>query len=146
MTVTAKLYSKVFGAAFHKEIDLLADDIRVTLHDSGYTPDQDVHDYYNDLTNELATANGYTAGGASIANDTFSYNASTNTYTYDGDDVSWTSSTLTARTAVVRDATPGTAATEPLILYQQSSADVSTTSGTFTVQWNASGIFTIVVG
>lgn len=142
MPVTAKLYSQVFGAAFNKEIDLLDDTIRVMLVTSAYTPDQDTHNYKDDVTNEV-TGTGYTAAGAAITNDTFAYTAGTNTYAYDGDDVSWPSSTITARTAVVYDASPGSDAARPLICYQQESGDIQSSAGTFTVSWNASGIFTI---
>lgn len=147
MSVTALLFPKgIFPTAFNKEIDLLDDAIMVTLHTSSMTPDQDAWDYYNDVTNELSTANGYTAGGAAIANDTLTYTSGSNLYTYDGDDVAWTSSTLTARYACVYDSTPGTAATDPLLLYVNFGADVSSTAATFTITWSASGILTITSG
>jgi hypothetical protein len=146
MAVTAKLYGNgLFKAAFNKEIDLLDDDIRVTLHTSAYTPDQDVHDYADDLSNEV-TGTGYTAGGQALANDTLTYTAGTNVLKYDADDLSWPNSTITARTAVIKDNTPSTAATKPLIGYQQSDADIISTGGTFSIAWHADGIFTITIG
>lgn len=145
MAVTAFLYGQMFGLAFNKEIDLLTDTIKVQLHTSTYTPAQDTHDYHSDLTNEVANGNGYTTGGAAIANDTFTYTAGSNLWTYDGDDVAWSASTITARYAVIVDTTPGSSATNPLILYVDFGADVSSTSATFTIQWHASGIFTITV-
>lgn len=146
MAVTAKVYSKMFAAAFNEEHDLLDDTIKVALVTSTYTPDQDVHDYFNDITNEVV-GTGYSAGGAAIANDTFTYTAGSNLYTYDGDDVSWASSTITARTAIVYNSTGGGAdASRGLICYQQESGDIVSTNGTFTVAWNASGIFTITIG
>lgn len=143
MAVTGAVYGKAPIAWLNKEVDLLDDTIKVALTTSSYTPDQDTHDYFNDVTNEV-TGTGYVAGGTAIANDSLAYTAGTNTLKYDGDDVSWPSSTITARTAVIYDATPGTDATRPLIAYQQSDGDIVSSSGTFTVQWNASGILTIV--
>jgi hypothetical protein len=53
---------------------------------------------------------------------------------------------MSTRTAVLSDRTPGTAATQPLIAYQNSDADVISSGGDFVVQWNASGIVEITVG
>lgn len=145
MAVTAKLYSKMFSAAFNKEMNLLTDTIKVMLVTSTYTPDQDVHDYKDDVTNEVS-GTGYTAGGAQITTDTFTYTAGTNTWAYDGDDTSWSSSTITARTAVGYDSTPATDATRPLLFYQQETVDIVSNNGLWSIVWNASGIFTIVVG
>lgn len=145
MAVTGKLYGKVFTALWNKEIDWDTDTIKVALTTATYTPDQDAHDYFNDVTNEVS-GTGYSAGGATLANKTVTYTGATNKFVLDADDATWTTSTITARTAVVYDASPGSDATRPLICYQQSDADVSTTAGTFTVQWSASGIVEITVG
>ena len=143
-TGTFKWYGNVPLAFFNEEIDLLSDTIKVALTTSAYVPDQDAHDYFNDVTNEFGTGNGYTAGGATIANDTLTYTTGTNVMKYDGDDVSWTSSTITnARVAVIYDSTPGTAATNPLIGYIVFDADVSTSSGTLTITWDSAGIATL---
>jgi hypothetical protein len=146
MVVTAKMYGRVFLAAFNKEIDIIDDNIACTLHTATYTPDQDIHDYVNDLTGEVTATGGYTTGGQNLANDTITYTAATNVVMYDADDVVWPGSTITARTAVISDRTPGTAATQPLIAYQQSDVDIISSGGEFRVAWNASGIFTITVG
>ena len=44
-------------------IDWLNDTIKVMLVTSAYTPDQDAHDFKDDITNEIS-GTGYTAGGA----------------------------------------------------------------------------------
>ena len=59
--------------------------------------------------------------------------------------VSWASSTITARYAVIYDGTPGTDATRPLIGYINFGADVVSSSGTFTITWDPTGIFTIMI-
>ncbi|MFC9766736.1 hypothetical protein ACFVJ2_33630, partial [Rhodococcus jostii] len=61
----------------------------------------------------------------------------------DAADSSWTTSTITARYAIIYNSTPGTDATRPLIAYVDFGADVSTTAGTFTITWDAAGIVTL---
>lgn len=145
MAVTAKLYGKLFTALWNKEIDYDSDTIKVMLTTSSYTPDQDTHDYKDDVTNEVS-GTGYSAGGATLANKTVTYTGATNKHVLDADDATWASSTITARTAVIYDSSPGSDATRPLIGYQQESGDITSTAGTFTVAWNASGIVEITVG
>lgn len=144
MAVTSKYYGKAFLSAFNKEIDWDTDTIKVMLCSSAYTPDQDVHRYKSEVTNEI-TGTGYTAGGATLSSATATYTGGTNVIALDGNDVSWASSTLTARYAVVYDATPGTDATRPLISYVDFGADVSTTAGTLTITWDATGVATVTV-
>lgn len=146
MAVTAMWYGQAIAKAFNKEIDWDSDTIKVSLHTSSYTPNQDTHEYTDDLTNEVANGNGYTTGGATLGNKTLGYTGGTNVIKFDGDDVSWTSSTITARYAVIYDDTPATAATKPLLGLVDFGADVSTTNGTFAITWNANGILTITPG
>lgn len=144
MSVTSKLYGKVFLAAFNKEIDLDTDAIKCALTTVGYVPDQDADDYFADVTNEVV-GTGYTAGGATLGSKTVTYTGATNKFVFDAADAAWAASTITARVAVVYDSQTGVAATQPLICYELSSADVVSTAGTFTVVWNASGIFDVTV-
>jgi hypothetical protein len=144
MAVSAKFYGNAFVSAFNKKIDFDSDTIKVALCTSSYTPDQDAHDFFNDITNEV-TGTGYTAGGATLASASITYTGASNVLKLDGDDTSWASSTITARYAIIYDATPGTAATNPLIAYVDFGADVTSTAGTFTITWDANGIATVTV-
>ena len=144
MAVTNKWLGQCFINAFDKEIDYLADSIVVTLHNSTFTPDQDADVYQSDWSNELSTANGYTAGGQAMGTKTNDYTSGTNVVAFKAADVVWTATgTLTARTAVTSDTTPGSAATNPLLTFHQSDSDISATdaSGTFDVP--VSGFATI---
>lgn len=144
MAVTSYWYAVAFISAFDKEIDFLADTIKVQLHTSAYTPNQDTHDYQNDLTNEVANGNGYTTGGVTLTSKTNS--SSTNVVTFDSADPQWTSSGsgFTARRLVMLDTTPGTSTTNPLILWSDFGQDETASGGgTFTYQVNASGWATI---
>jgi hypothetical protein len=144
VAVTNRIFGELFVNAFDKEIDWLADTIKITLHTSAFTPVQDTDNYMDDVENELGTANGYTAGGGTLASKTNTYTGGTNVTEWGGADFVWTATgTLTARTAVVSDSTPGTAATNPLITYHQSDADISATDASWTFDIPASGIFTV---
>lgn len=144
MAVTAFWYAPAFVKVFNKENDFDTDTIKVALTVNAYTPNQDTHDYFNDVTNEI-TDTGYTAGGATLGTKTIGN--TNNVITLDAADSVWTSgnpATFTARRAVVYDSSPGTAATNPLMLWVDFGADeVASNGGTFTIQWNASGIATI---
>lgn len=146
MTISGKLYGKVFTQLWNKLIDYDSDTIAVTLHTVTYVPDQDVDDFFNDATNELATAGGYTSGGKNLASKTVTYTGGSNTHVLDAADLQWTGFSATFREAVISDTTPGTAATDPLIGYQLSSADIVGGGGNLDLAWNASGIVEITVG
>ena len=139
MAVTAKLYGKFIENLAKKQIDLVNDSIKVMLCTSSYIPDQDTHEHKVDVTNEI-TGTGYTAGGVALATKTVTYTGATNVLKFDADDVSWTESTLTFRTAVIYDAT-----NNDLIGYVDYGADKSSEAGTVTIPWDAAGIFTITV-
>jgi len=141
MAVTGELYTNFFTSALNAEIDLAADDIRVALCTSSYTPNQDTHNYFDDITNEVE-GTGYTADGELLASKT--QTATGGVYTFDAADTTWSSSTITARYAIVYKDT-GTASTSPLIGYINFGGDVSSTSSDLTIQWNASGIFYVTV-
>lgn len=144
MAVTARVYGKAPLAWLNKEVDLIDDAIHAMLHSAAYTPDQDVHDYVNDLAGEIAAA-GYTAGGQALAGKTLTYDAPTNTVTFDANDVVYAGVSFTVRTVTVHDRATGADTTRPLICYQQSDADVVSTNGEWRCQWNAGGIFTVTV-
>lgn len=144
MSVTAKMYGKAIVSLANREIDWDTDTIKVALVTSSYTPDQDAHDYFNDITNELSNGNGYTSGGFTLANKTTTYDAASNTTKLDADDVSQSGFTGTFRTAIIYRDT-GTPSTSPLIGYLQSSVDITGTAGPLTLTWDAAGIFTFTV-
>ncbi len=143
MAVSAKYYGLFFKSLCNKEI-AATDAWKLSLHTSSYTPNQDTHQYRSSLTNEV-TGTGYTAGGATVGSIVVAYNTGTNVLSIDGADVTWTSSSITARYAVLYDSTPSTDATRPLIGYVDFGADVTSTAANFAVVWDASGIATVTV-
>ena len=119
-------------------IDLDTDTIKVALVTSTYSPNQDSHDFFDDVTNEVV-GTGYTAGGATLANKTITQDNTNDRGVFDADDTSWTTSTITARAAVIYKST-GSAATSALIAYVDFTTDKVTDAGTFLITWHANGI------
>lgn len=138
---TTKTYGSLISKAFNKEVDWDTDTVKVALVTSTYTPDQDTHDYWSDVSANEASGTGYTAGGQALTTKTVTYDAATNVTKFDADDVSWANSTITARYAVVYVDT-GTATSSPLVAYVDFGSDQSSSSGTFSVVWDSAGIFT----
>lgn len=141
--------TKVYGNAqkhLDADVDWATDTIKVSLHGSGYTPNQSTDEFFSSATAELATGNGYTAGGATLG--TKSVTVTGLTTAYKAAASSWTANpTITARWAVVRKDT-GSAATSPLLAYvllDSAPADVTATNAAFTLTWDATdGVFKVV--
>lgn len=143
--MASKMYGNAILKAFNKEIDWDSDTIKVALVGSGYTPNQDSHDYWDDVSSNEVTGTGYTAGGATLAGKTATYDSASNVIVLDANDVVWASSTITARYAVVYDDSGATNAQKALIGYVDFGSDQSSTNGNFTVTWDATGIIRITV-
>lgn len=140
---TFTLYGAAIEAIAKNTLDLDSDTFKAVLLASGYTPVVNTHALYSDLTNELSTASGYTAGGATLTS--VAVTRSSGTVKFDADDVTWTASggSLVARYLVVY----ADGATDRLlgyILLDDTPADITVNPGVvLTIQWNAGGIFTI---
>jgi hypothetical protein len=126
-------YNEFFDALMTKLINVESDTIKAELRTSSYTPNKD-HNHAG-LSAEVANGNGYTTGGATLANVTSTQDNTNDRGTMDADDVQWTSSSFTARYATLYDTT----ATK-LICCIDFGGDVTVSSGTFTIQWNTAGI------
>jgi hypothetical protein len=99
-----KAYRSVLAKAFNKQIDFDSDTLVWTLHTSTYSPNFDTHAFVSDLTNELTTGGGYTAGTASggglaIVSPTMTYTAANSWAT------TWLASTAYTVGQVIRPAT-----------------------------------------
>ena len=113
--------------------------IKVALCTSTYTPNQDTHTFFSDITNEVS-GTGYTAGGTAVVTRAISLDTGNNYIQLTGASVSWGSSaSFTARYAIVYKST-GTASTSPLVGYVDFGVDTTVTNGTFTINWDATGI------
>ena len=99
------------------------------------------------LTNQHASANGYTTGGETMSSVTWVRSGGTTTF--DSADVVWTATggSIICRFAVIYDDTVSSPVADPLIafsLLDNTPADVTATdTNTLTVQISTSGIFTL---
>jgi hypothetical protein len=99
--------------------------------------------YWSDIASGEISGVGYTASGKAVSGMTLSFNGhNPSRLKLDGSDVSWASSTITARFAVLYKWT-GNAATSPVICWVDFGSNQSSSSGTFEIQWNSSGIVEI---
>lgn len=123
------------------KISHAVDTLKVALVTSTYTPNIDSHDFFDDITNEVV-GTGYTAGGATLASPTATQDSTDDEAVFDAADTTWTTSSLTARAAILYKST-GTASTSPLIAYIDFGADFTTVTGTLTITWASEGILNI---
>lgn len=143
MTASISFYDSFKANLGATPLDMNSDTFKMMLVTSSYTFAA-THTVKTDITNELSTANGYTAGGATLASLVFSQTSGT--AKWDAADVTWTASggSLVFRRGVIYD---DTAASDPVILsvlFDTTPADITIASGdTYQVAWNASGIFTL---
>lgn len=129
-----------WGATAADRVDWVTDTIKMSLHTVTYAPAQDTDDYFNDATNELTTAGGYTAGGVTLAGKTLTYDGPTNTTRLKANDVTWTTATFTARRAIIYKST-GTSTTSHLMGWVDFGADQAPAGVDFTVKGDATDGF-----
>jgi hypothetical protein len=122
-------------------IDLDTDTIKVALVTSAYAPDIDAHKFFSAVTNEVV-GTGYTAGGKTLTTPVIAQDDANDRGTFDADDVTWATSTITARGAVVYKDT-GVAATSNLIAYLDFVTDKVSSAGDFTITLNAAGLIAL---
>jgi hypothetical protein len=123
--------------------DMLTNAIKATLH-TGYTPNQTTHLLFatTGVSSTQTTGTGYTAGGATLANKTYTVSSLTTTFT-NTQNLVWTTATFNANAIIFWNDTPTTPA-DPLICYDDFGAQ-SVSGADFTYQIHASGIFTFTV-
>ena len=125
------IYNSAVDDMARGAIDFDTDTFRVMLVTSSYTPNKDTHDKRDDVTNE-ASGTGYASGGVTSAC-TVTKDTANDRVTLQFASVSWASSTITARGAVIYKSRGGASSADELIAYNDFGADVSTTAGTFSI-------------
>ena len=138
MPITASgLYTTTFMDMLNNDVavDVTVDTFRVALFTNVITPAFDTNTVYSSA-NEVPNGSGYTTGGAVLGSPTLT--TSSGTLIYDAVDTAWTSSTFSAvRGCLIYDTT---VSNRSLCLVNFVS-DFAVTAGTFTIQWDATGIF-----
>lgn len=129
-----------------KQYNLGSDTIDYVLCTSSYTPAPDTDSTYANVSSfELTTGGGYTSGGTVLTGTTWSQSGST--ITFNAGNISYSSSTITAKYVVaIQRAGASLASTDKLLCYcdlNSGGGSVSSSNGTFAINWNASGLFTV---
>lgn len=150
-TVPMKWYGLGLQSFCNKLINFTSDTIKIALTTSSYVPDQDVHEFFDDITNEIV-ATGYTAGGVTLVSPTLTYTGATNVLKLSANNVILPlSGIVVMRNVILYDSTPGSAATNPLIGYgvfltDGTPADITIVDGNLTINWDANGILKLTAG
>jgi hypothetical protein len=143
MAITA---SGLYGLSLEKAlIDTLgesweAEDNKVMLDSDTDTPNFDTHDFRNDVATEVTGTN-WASGGVALTGTEITLAAGV--LTFDATDVSVASTTITNAMASILYTNVSGAATDQLLMLHDFVTAVSTSNGTFGIQWNASGLVTL---
>lgn len=141
MAITVTGYPVGFLAALKAGIDFDGATYKLSLHTATYTPDRDTHDFQNDLTNVLTTANGYLE--KTLASVAITYDSASDQVRWDFDDASYTfTADQTWRYGVIWIDTAGAATTDPLMFLIDWGTS-QTVNGAYTIAWDATGVFAI---
>jgi hypothetical protein len=130
------IYNSFWDDVIRGAVDVDAVTVKVMLVTSSYAENKDTHTKRSDVTNEVSGA-GYTAGGVTSAV-TVTKDTANDRVDIALGQVSWPSSTITARKAVYYVSRGGAASADELIAVNDFGADVVSSGGTFTL--NASTV------
>lgn len=125
------IYNSFWEDLARGAIDLDTDTFRVMLTTSAYTEDKDAHLKRSAVTNEVTGA-GYSAGGTTTAV-TIAKDTANDRVTVTFGAVSWPTSTITARKAVIYKSRGGAATADELVCVVDFGSDVISASGTFSL-------------
>lgn len=124
----------------------VAGTLKIAIVTSGYTPDQNLHDFFDDIGANQVSGTGYTAGGNACATPTWTGPDAAGLLTFDASDpATWSQNAAgfsNGRRAIAYFDT-GTASTSRLVGYSNDfGADAGNVAGDFSVALNAAGIYT----
>lgn len=127
-------------------VDLTALTLKMMLVTAGYTPNQNTHDFRDDLGATEVSGTNYSAGGNTISTVTAVMDGSGNV-TIDGNDPAvWSQSGTgfsNARRAILYVARGGAASADELVAYSNDfGADLGNVAADLQITLNASGIIT----
>jgi hypothetical protein len=144
MAATAfQLYSKAKKYIGNGTINLASAALKIKLTTSASNASTFTLSTFASITSEIGTSGGYTTGGKALASITWTVGASAKQYRLDADDVIWTATggPLTN----IKYGVIGISGGKALCWTRYSTAQFTvSTGGTFTCQFNASGIFNVV--
>lgn len=128
------VYNSAVDNTVRGNINFNSDTFKAMLVTSSYVPNKDTHTVRSNVTNEVV-GNGYTTGGV-IVTTTITENTDIDRVDITFSNPNWTNSTLLARGCVIYKST-GSAFVDPLVAYIDFINDVTTTNGTFQVNFTS---------
>lgn len=134
--MSSGIYNRFKANLMNKIVDLEADTLKMMLLTSSHSFDE-TDSVKADVTANEVAGTGYTADGSSLVASTVTESTST---IFDGVDVTWPSSTITARYGVLYD---DTVTNDDLICCFDFGEDKSSNNGNFTLQFASTGIITL---
>ena len=138
---TAELlpYQNLPYEAYQQGISDLSDDTNTSIHlallNDEHSPDRESNNVWSDVNQHEISGTNYSSDGKEIANITWNEDGSDDRVYFDGDNVSWDDSSLTARYGVVFDYTTGVASSSPLMCLLDFGGNVASKGDEFTVKW-----------
>jgi len=139
MATSITAYDTFWKLALTGGMDLDTDTLKVALVTSSYTPDTAHEEWADVSTYEVASGDGYTTGGITLASPVV-----TNDHIDYADPV-WTALTKTFRYAVIYKSGSGGGLTNPLVAYlllDTTPADIVSNGSNYMIQWNSTdGLF-----
>lgn len=143
MSITVAGFPLGWKALLETGIDLDAATWKLALATSTFSPDRDTQDFVNDVTNELGTANGYTAGGVTLTGVALTYDSASDQDRLDFDNPGWTfSASVSWRYGIAYIDTGGASSTDPVMLLLDWGS-TQTVSGVYTITVDPTGIYAI---
>ncbi len=131
-----------FSTTAARRVDWVTDAVTVSLHTSAYVPDQDAHDFFNDVTNEVSGGNyaRQTLGTKSVV-----YDSATNTISLRAASTTFPNLSGVFRYAVIWVETAGASSTDPLLGFVDVGAQ-SVSATNFIIAWSSvDGVLKAVV-
>lgn len=126
------IYDSYWGDLVRNNIVPTTDTYKMMLTTSAYTESKGSHSRRSHITNEVAGA-GYSAGGETVTCTLSSLDTVNHVQVLTFGQVQWTSSTITARKAVIYKSRGGASTADELVGVIDFGQDIVSTSSTFTV-------------
>jgi hypothetical protein len=142
---TAKIYGLVVEKMFTGQLDVTTDTLMCALLDSSYAPNQDVDEFWDDISAAEVTGTAYVAGGETLTTVVATYNPATNTLMIDCDDPAWIAATITGIRYAVFYKDTGSAATSPLICFMDFITDQDVTTANLSIAIPVTGLIQATV-
>lgn len=144
------IYNEFFNRLHSGQVsnDLNSADVNVALLDASHSSNPASHAVFDDvnadeISSTTASAQGYSDGGQVISNFTITADSNNRNVDVDGDNVTWTNSTIDAGYAVVYHASPSNAVDQDLLMLVDFEGEQSSQDAEFSIEWDSAGIYQV---